>query len=99
MKHKFVATLSALVAKVNSQRSVVISLFGKNGWQTCGNVTIPANHEIPQAGQVVEVRYLYAFRESGVLFQPVYLGVRDDVDDMECLASQLKFKPMEEDEA
>lgn len=92
LKHKFVATLSALVAKVNSQRSVVISLFGKNGWQACGNVTIPANHKIPQAGQVVEVRYLYAFKESGVLFQPVYLGLRDDVDQMECLASQLKFK-------
>jgi bifunctional non-homologous end joining protein LigD len=98
LKHKFVATLSALVAKVNTQRSVVISLFGKNGWQTCGNVTIPANHKIPSQGQVVEVRYLYAFRESGILFQPVFLGVREDVDDMECLASQLKFKPEEDSE-
>ena len=98
LKHKFCATLSALVAKINSQRSVVISLLGKNGWQTCGNVTIPANHKIPQAGQVVEVRYLYAFRESGMLFQPVYLGPRDDVDDAECLASQLKFKAEEDSE-
>jgi bifunctional non-homologous end joining protein LigD len=98
LKHKFVATLSAVVAKVNRQRSVELQLIGPNGWVSCGNVTIPANHKIPSTGQVVEVRYLYAFRESGVLFQPVYLGPRDDVDDTECLASQLKFKA-EEDEA
>jgi len=58
LKHKFVATLSALVANVNRQRSVEISLLGKNGWQTAGNVTIPANHNIPQVGEVVEVRFL-----------------------------------------
>ena len=93
LKHKFVATLSAVVAKVNVQRSVELRLLGQNGWVSCGNVTIPANHKTPQAGQVCEIRYLYAFKESGVLFQPVYLGLRDDVDDFECLASQLKFKP------
>jgi len=92
LKHKFVATLSAVVARVNRQRSVGLQLLGRDGWVTCGNVTIPANHKIPQTGQVVEVRYLYAFRESGVLYQPVYLGLREDVDDAECLTSQLKFK-------
>ena len=97
LKHKFVATLSAMVAKVNRQRSVELQLLGKDGWVSCGNVTIPANHKIPQAGQVVEIRYLYCFPESGVLFQPVYLGVRDDVDDTECLTSQLKFKPTDEE--
>lgn len=93
LKHKFVATLSAVVAKVNRQRSVELQLLGRDGWVKCGNVTIPANHKIPSTGQVVEVRYLYAFPESGVLFQPVYLGERDDVADHECLTSQLKFKP------
>lgn len=93
LKHKFCATLSAVVAKVNRQRSVELQLIGQDGWVKCGNVTIPANHKIPVAGQVVEVRYLYAFRESGVLFQPVYLGPRDDVDDNECLTSQIKYKP------
>jgi bifunctional non-homologous end joining protein LigD len=98
LKHKFVATLSAVVARVNRQRSVELQLVGQDGWVKCGNVTIPANHTIPQTGQVVEVRYLYAFKESGVLFQPVYLGTRDDVDDSECLTSQLKFKPEEDAE-
>src|ERR1043165_8464475 len=51
LKHKFVATLSAVVAKVNRQRSERLQLIGRDGWVTCGNVTIPANHKIPQAGQ------------------------------------------------
>jgi bifunctional non-homologous end joining protein LigD len=92
LKHKFCAQLSAVVSKVNSRRSVELRLLGRDGWQVCGNVTIPANQPIPQVGQVVEVRYLYAFQESGVLYQPVYLAPRTDVDAMECLASQLKFK-------
>lgn len=97
LKHKFTATLSAVVSKLNKQRSVEIRLFGEPGWQIAGNVTIPANHVTPGVGQVVEVRYLYAFRESGILFQPAYLGKRDDVDKMECTVSQLKFKPEEEE--
>ena len=97
LKHKFVAMLSALVAKINKQRSVQISLLGKNGWQMAGNVTIPANHSIPQVGEVVELKFLYAHRESDVLVQPVYLGKRDDVDADECRVSQLKYKP-EDDE-
>jgi len=98
LKHKFVVTLSALVARVNKQRSVEISLLGRNGWQSAGNVTIPANHKIPQAGDVVEVRFLYAHRESDVLYQPVYLGLRNDVDSSECRISQLKYKPTDQDD-
>jgi len=92
LKFKFVATLSAIVAKVNTRRSVEISLLKGRSLISCGNVTIPANHDIPKTGMVVEVRYLYAHRGSSALFQPVYLGPRDDVPAGECLASQLKFK-------
>jgi bifunctional non-homologous end joining protein LigD len=92
LKFKFVATLSAIVVKINTQRSVEISLLKGRSLVSCGNVTIPTNHQVPPVGAVVEVRYLYAFRESGVLFQAVYLGQRDDVDPGECLAAQLKFK-------
>jgi bifunctional non-homologous end joining protein LigD len=96
LKFKFVATLSAVVFKVNTQRSVEIRLLKVRGWIHCGNVTIPANHAIPKVGTVVEVRYLYAHRESHALYQPVYLGPRDDVEPGECLASQLKYKAKEE---
>jgi ATP-dependent DNA ligase len=92
LKFKFVATLSAVVAKINVQRSVDLGLFKGRSLVSCGNVSIPANHEIPTVGTVVDARYLYAAKESGVLYQPVYLGPRDDVDPGECLVSQLKFK-------
>lgn len=92
LKFKFVATLSAIVAKVNIQRSVEISLLKGRSLISCGNVTIPANHDIPKVGTIVEVRYLYAYRESHALHQPVYLGPRDDVDPSECRVSQIKYK-------
>jgi bifunctional non-homologous end joining protein LigD len=92
LKFKFVATLSAVVAKINDRRSVELSLVKGRSLVSCGNVTIPANHEIPSVGTVVDARYLHAFKESGVLYQPVYLGPRDDVEPGECLVSQLKFK-------
>ena len=31
-------------------------------------------------------------RESSCIYQPVYLGVRDDIRPDECTTSQLKFK-------
>jgi bifunctional non-homologous end joining protein LigD len=92
LKFKFVATVSAVVAKVNTRRSVEISLFQGRSLVSCGNVSIPANHEIPPVGAIVEVRYLYAYRDSLALYQPVYLGPRDDVEPGECLVSQLKYK-------
>jgi len=92
LKFKFVATVSAVVAKINVQRSVEVSLLQGRNLVSCGNVTIPANHQIPRVGDVVEVRYLYAYRDSLALYQPVYLGPRDDVEPGECLVSQLKFK-------
>ena len=53
-----------------------------HGWVGVGNVTVPANQAIPQAGVLVEVRYLYA-HDGGSLFQPVLLGVRDDITEEE----------------
>ncbi len=92
LKFKFVATASVVVAKINVQRSVEVSLLQGRNLVSCGNVTIPANHQIPRVGDVVEVRYLYAYRDSLALYQPVYLGPREDIDPGECLAAQLKFK-------
>jgi bifunctional non-homologous end joining protein LigD len=92
LKFKFVATVSAIVVKINLQRSVEVSLFQGRSLVSCGNVTIPANHQVPPVGAVVEVRYLYAYRDSLALYQPVYLGPRDDVEVGECVVSQLKFK-------
>jgi bifunctional non-homologous end joining protein LigD len=96
LKHKFYATLSAVVDTINAKRSVGMKLLQGARWVTGGNVTIPVNHAIPAHGAVVEVRYLYAFKESGCLYQPLYLGTRSDVLPTECVTGQLKFKGEEE---
>ena len=98
LKYKFYATLSAVVAKVNSQRSVEIRLLNGDGWKSAGNVTIPANHPVPKVGAVIEIRYLYAFPGSNSVYQPVYLGVRKDVEAHECVISQLKFKSVDDED-
>lgn len=48
--------------------------------------------KLPQKGSVIEVRYLYAFRESGSVYQPVYIGRRDDMGTADCVVDQLKYK-------
>ena len=99
-KYKLYATGSFIVWKVNAKRSVSLALWGTSKGQptttpiqvTAGNVTIPANHAVPKVGAVVEVRYLHAFKESGVIYQPVYLGQRTDIDPSNCSIKQLKYK-------
>ena len=97
LKHKFCATCSAVVAKINDRRSVELRLLNGQGWIPVGNVTIPANFNIPAVGEVVECRYLYAFAESNALYQPVYLGPRQDIEQHECVLSQLKYKALVEE--
>ncbi|MCA6372157.1 MAG: WGR domain-containing protein [Cytophagales bacterium] len=93
LKFKFQETASFIVHLINDKRSVAIGLFDTDGtFMSAGNVTIPPNHDIPKVGDVVEVRYLYAYKESGSVFQPVYKGKRNDVEKHECEASQLKYK-------
>ncbi len=90
-KLKFVATLSAVIEKVNAKRSVSVSLLDGDEWKPMGNVTVPANQAVPTPGDVVEIRYLYAI-PGGSLFQPTLLGVRDDILASECVVGQLKYK-------
>ena len=92
LKFQFRATASFIVAKVNAKRSVSLELFDGKTLVGAGNVTIPPNHEVPKPGQFVECRYLYAQRASGSIYQPVYLGRRDDIEASECTVTQLKFK-------
>lgn len=91
-KFKFCATASFIVSKVNTQRSVDLQLFNGDELVDAGSVTIPPNKEVPMFGAIVEVRYLYAYKESGSIYQPVYLGERDDVEPTECKVEQLKWK-------
>ena len=91
-KFKFYNTLSAIVSRVNDKRSVRLALRTAEGQLIdVGNVTIPANHSIPAAGDVAEIRYLHAFA-GGALNQPTYLGPRADIAVNECLESQRVYE-------
>ena len=92
-KYKFYETASFLVTALNNQRSVSLSLYNANDELVpAGNVTIPPNFPIPAVGDIVEARFLYAYRESGSIYQPVFLGKRDDIPPASCSTKQLKYK-------
>jgi len=93
LKCKFYSTASCIVAGSNGgRRSIRLELLNDGQRVSVGSVTIPPNQDIPAAGQIVEVRYLYAFG-GGCLYQPVFLGVRNDIDANACSVRQLKLKP------
>jgi len=88
LKCKFWATCSCIVSKINDRRSVALALSGK----FVGNVKIPPNYDIPVIGQVAEIRYLYVTDVGGSLYQPIYLGVRDDVQVEDCTVKRQNIK-------
>lgn len=90
-KYKFYKTASVIVSKHNDKRSIAMELIDNEKKMSVGNVTIPPNQDVPAVGAVIEVRYLYAY-EGGSLYQPIYKGVRDDVDTNECQMNQLIYK-------
>jgi bifunctional non-homologous end joining protein LigD len=99
LKFKFTATATCRVLHLNEgKRSVALAVYQDPGagFVEIGNVTIPVNCRIPAAGALVEVRYLYAYVD-GSLYQPVYLGERNDVATADS-AKSLKFKQGEDDE-
>ena len=91
LKFKFYETASVIVSVINDKRSVGMSLIEGDKEVFVGNVTISPNKEVPKLGEIIEVRYLYAYK-GGSLYQPTFLEVRDDIDKAECLMGQLKFK-------
>jgi len=81
LKHKLWATCTCRVLTVNAKRSIQLALLDDAGNEVfVGNVTVPANQDIPEPDDLVEVRYLYA-HEGGSLYQPTLLRKRDDVDE------------------
>jgi bifunctional non-homologous end joining protein LigD len=88
LKHKFVESATCIVLAQNVQRSVSVGLLDGSEMVPLGNVTIPANFDVPAVGATVEIRYLYRF-ENGALEQPVMLGLRNDIDVSDCVLSQI----------
>jgi bifunctional non-homologous end joining protein LigD len=95
VKFKFVCTASVKVVKGREgKHSIGMKILNGDKWEFIGNCTIPPSKEVPLSG-VAEIRYLYAYK-GGSLYQPCYLGLRDDVDENECVIGQLKYKSEEE---
>lgn len=89
LKWKFVASASVIVSGPHGKkRSVEMKLFDGT---PVGCVTIPPNKSVPETGAIIEVEYLYAYRE-GSLVQAVFKGVREDVPPEACTAAQLQYK-------
>lgn len=93
VKFKFCETCTCIVCgRSSTKRSVALALLDENGKElTVGNVTIYPNFAIPNINDLVEIKYLYAYK-GGSLYQPVYKGVRTDLDMVDCKLSQLKYK-------
>lgn len=89
LKFKFWETLSCVVMEQNEQRSVEVGMFNGGALQKWGSVTIPPNKAVPDVGDVIEVKYLYAVES---LVQAIYLGKRTDIDVEDCRVEQIKFK-------
>jgi bifunctional non-homologous end joining protein LigD len=93
LKYKFVESASFVVTGRNAKRSVALGLYDDcQNLVPAGNVTIPPNHTVPAVGEVLEVQYWYTHRESGSIYQPVYIGKRCDIPASECTTDQLKYK-------
>ncbi len=86
LKFKFCETATFIVSHINAKRSIALMLLDGDKTVPVGNVTIPPKEKIPVVGATVECRYLYCFK-GGSIFQPVYLGERDDIPSQECTLS------------
>ncbi len=97
LKCKFYETCSCVVMDkpTGKKQSVWLQMLNDQGqWEPVGKCTIPINYSVPTPGKIVEIKYLYAYK-GGSLYQPIYLGERDDVDASECSIKQqrIKYKP------
>ena len=92
IKYKFTQTCTCIVTGVNEKgkRSVYIACLDGPITVEVGKVTILPNFPVPKVGTLVEVKYLYR-HVHGALYQPIYLGERDDIDQADQV-STLKIK-------
>lgn len=92
LKDKFWKSATFIVAKINQKNSVGMSLLDADGEVVkMGNVTVPPNYTMPAVGALIEVKYLYRL-EGGKIYQPVYKGVRTDIEISDCTMNQLAKK-------
>lgn len=93
LKFKFITTATVRVKCLNDKNSFQMEMLSKGDWIDVGNCTFFPTKNSPKPKQFVEVSYLYVKGLGGNLYgPPVLLGVRTDVDENDCLISQLKYQ-------
>jgi len=91
LKLKFWESATCMVGGIHpTKRSIGIQVVNGYAIYDIGNCTIPPNYDMPAEGDMVEIKYLYAYRE-GSLYQPQYKGVRLDKTSPDTIES-LKYK-------
>lgn len=99
-KFKFYKTATFIVFNITAgKRSVGLELIDDNTNKRVfmGKVTIPPDQNIPNVGDLVEVRYLYAYL-GGAVYQPTYLGKRNDQDLTDATMKQIVYKAERNDD-
>ena len=92
LKFKFYKTATFIVKNFTAgKRSVGVELIDGNNRVEVGRVTIPPNQSVPNIGELIEVRYLYAYK-GGSIYQSVYIGKRNDLDIEAADINQLIYK-------
>jgi bifunctional non-homologous end joining protein LigD len=95
LKYKLVEDSSCVVVAVSkTKRSATLGLFDESNLiREVGNVGIPANQNMPNVGDVIDVQYRHLYLQ-GDLCEPVYLKPRSDVLSHECMLTQVsRIKP------
>jgi|SRR5665213_490075 len=98
LKFKFTNTCTCQVAgdTEKGKRSVYIQMLDGKEKVDVGKVTVLPNFNVPKVGALVEIKYLYR-HVHGALYQPIYLGERDDLEQADQV-STVKVKEGIEDE-
>lgn len=99
LKLKFWNDCTVMVGSIHpTKRSIGMKMWSEDlalttepGWIDVGNCTIPANYDIPEVYDLVDVKYLYAY-PGGSIYQPQYKGVRTDLKASAATTGQLTYK-------
>lgn len=95
LKLKFWQSVTCMVVSNHpTKRSIALGLTthpDKGHYQGVGNCTVPTNYNLPSPGDLVEIKYMYAYH-GGSIYQPQYKGVRTDLESGSAVLSQLKYK-------
>jgi bifunctional non-homologous end joining protein LigD len=96
-KFKFTFTASVIVTGHHkTKNSLSMGVMDGDKLIPVGNLTM-IGHEKPSINSIIEVKALYFF-PGGSLYQPRFIGVRDDVLKEDCQLSKLKCKAVIEEE-